>query len=862
MATIISNGTGGGLWNAGATWVGGVAPVDDDTVVIASGDVVEFNDDTSGFANGINGITITGTLKLTRTAGTYYLKMKAATTIAGAGTFDCGTLASPIPFAAKHTITGDTSWSISGSDGLTMSVYAAEPSILYVKLTQDEAIGATVLHVDTDVSSDIWADGDTIHVNDINQAKESEERIIATGGIAAGTITITVGLTAAKSTGAYIPLMTRNVRFIKNASSGIANNFGSKLTIAGGQWSNVYIFSVGNGGPAVSGGTFAGSSSVFHSSLSYTISGGVFSGCGTAVAGEGIRVSGGLYTGCNYCFQFIRSVISGVLCAGNNRIFSNCNSVVILGGTYLGNTSGVHASSGIKLYNAVFQTNTQDIFQSVFVAFNTAMLSASEVTGVGTYSVKEMYSESIDHDQVAGAFKSWTIGGTTTKQAVVFPTGYTNSMNTVLASATIEGYWQKEVTIGAGASVNISMYLRKNAAMTYLPRIIVFNKASTDPFAGGAGLYTFTMTDSIDTWEDDLYTYTNSGTEDVTLVIRCQGMNATGNMYSVADVEQINVDLTTALANIATIDTVVDAIKAKTDQLAFTVANQVDANALTGGGGATAEDVRIEIDANSTQLSAIKAKTDNLPASPAAVGSAMTLADDSITAAKFDESTAFPVKSADTGATQIARVGADSDTLETLSDQMDAVAVAIEAVDDLVDTEVAAILADTNELQTDLTNGGRLDLLIDAIKAKTDNLPASPAAVGSAMTLADDAITAAKFDESTAFPVKSADTGATQIARVGADSDTLETLSDQIDAIGVYGLGSETWEYTVTDGSGNPVPDVLVEVSSDIAGTVILDRGITNASGVVTFHLDPGTVYVWRYKYGYTGTNPDTETVP
>ena len=39
-----------------------------------------------------------------------------------------------------------------------------------------------------------------------------------------------------------------------------------------------------------------------------------------------------------------------------------------------------------------------------------------------------------------------------------------------------------------------------------------------------------------------------------------------------------------------------------------------------------------------------------------------------------------------------------------------------------VDTEVAAILADTNELQTDWVNGGRLDLLIDAIKAKTDSL--------------------------------------------------------------------------------------------------------------------------------------------
>jgi hypothetical protein len=54
-----------------------------------------------------------------------------------------------------------------------------------------------------------------------------------------------------------------------------------------------------------------------------------------------------------------------------------------------------------------------------------------------------------------------------------------------------------------------------------------------------------------------------------------------------------------------------------------------------------------------------------------------------------------------------------------------------------VDTEVAAILADTNELQTDWTNGGRLDLLIDAIKAKTDALPSDPA---------DASVIAARFD--------------------------------------------------------------------------------------------------------------------
>jgi len=49
------------------------------------------------------------------------------------------------------------------------------------------------------------------------------------------------------------------------------------------------------------------------------------------------------------------------------------------------------------------------------------------------------------------------------------------------------------------------------------------------------------------------------------------------------------------------------------------------------------------------------------------------------------------------------------------------------------------------------------------------------------VTLADDAIKASTFDESTAFPLKSADTGVTKVARVGADGDTLETLSDQLD---------------------------------------------------------------------------------
>ena len=54
-------------------------------------------------------------------------------------------------------------------------------------------------------------------------------------------------------------------------------------------------------------------------------------------------------------------------------------------------------------------------------------------------------------------------------------------------------------------------------------------------------------------------------------------------------------------------------------------------------------------------------------------------------------------------------------------------AVVTDATGATVGVDGAAILADTNELQTDWVNGGRLDLLIDAIKAKTDALPADPA---------------------------------------------------------------------------------------------------------------------------------------
>jgi hypothetical protein len=86
--------------------------------------------------------------------------------------------------------------------------------------------------------------------------------------------------------------------------------------------------------------------------------------------------------------------------------------------------------------------------------------------------------------------------------------------------------------------------------------------------ASGAGLTVLASATNLATAQADLDTLT--GTDGVTLAT-----------------SQPNYAPATAAA-LTTVDTEVGQVKAKTDQLTFTVANQVDANALTGGGGGDA----------------------------------------------------------------------------------------------------------------------------------------------------------------------------------------------------------------------------------------------------------------------------------
>lgn len=111
-----------------------------------------------------------------------------------------------------------------------------------------------------------------------------------------------------------------------------------------------------------------------------------------------------------------------------------------------------------------------------------------------------------------------------------------------------------------------------------------------------SALATQTSVNTIDTVVDaikvvtDQFNFTVAGQVDANALTGGGGDDA-ATIYahftsgSNEDAFKADVSALATQASVDTVDTVVDAIKVKTDQLTFTVANQVDSNALTGGGG-------------------------------------------------------------------------------------------------------------------------------------------------------------------------------------------------------------------------------------------------------------------------------------
>ena len=200
-------------------------------------------------------------------------------------------------------------------------------------------------------------------------------------------------------------------------------------------------------------------------------------------------------------------------------------------------------------------------------------------------------------------------------------------------------------------------------------------------------------------------------------------------------------------------------------------------------------------------------------------------------------------------------------------------------VDDKVvastESSIDAILVDTAELQSDWTNGGRLDLILDDILLDAgttlpaqitalNNLSASDVNAQVDTALADihlDHLFAATYDPASKPGV--ADSLLNELIEndAGVARYTANALEQGPTGGVVIGSGAIEWDVEILI-SGSPVDGAEVWVTTDVAGAnVVAGTLVTNGSGIVTFMLDAGTYYVWTQKGGVNFTNPTTTTV-
>lgn len=313
-------------------------------------------------------------------------------------------------------------------------------------------------------------------------------------------------------------------------------------------------------------------------------------------------------------------------------------------------------------------------------------------------------------------------------------------------------------------------------------------------------------------------------------------------------------NLDTQLGTIAGyIDTEVGAIKTKTDQLVFTVANQVDVNvldwksaaapAMTGDafarlGAPAGASVSVDVAAIKTVADAVKTKTDNLPSDPA---------DASDIAASFTTVNGTLATIAGYVDTEVAAIKAKTDNLP--SDPADASDIAasfttingtLAIIAGYIDTEVGAIKAKTDQLTFTVANQADVNVVDwkgsaapamtgdafarlgapagasvsvdiaavksvdDAVKAKTDNLPSDPA---------DASDIAASFSTVNGTLATIAGYVDTEIGAIKAVTDNIGTMIEDITG---YRFTTHALERAPTGTGGGSVAPTVQEIRAEI----------------------------------------------
>lgn len=704
------------LWSNAANWDTGV-PVDTDTFALAAGQTCTFDVDQSAFAGlGASTIAAGTTLIASTTAGAYVLKMNADLTVNG--TLQAGTSVA-VPYPATCTFTIDFA---SASNSIVIHsttgkvyFYCQEPVLKYVSLTAANSDGTVTgpLDVDSDISTDaVWSVGATVIICDLvtmgTSTRDNEEDTIAAK--TSSTITLTGGLDSSNEIGAKVVLVTRNIRVINSTDYAFKNGNGCHIgaeiynctgggisatatsVIAGciccpaglttyavtasnntidasivltDTGSRTALYSVSN--TIIESGSLIAGFSQGTNGLINSFVYGKIAACEYAYLAASSIASNGEITGCRYglasCFScFVTADISNTerpINRGTQIVISNCELGKSIGGVV--SSYSLYQCVDILLNNVVFSGTTE------FYQYNST-----------TVRSPFNYTASFNHNQTENAYKAWCLGGIVTSQTASPPTGYTIFYDHEVESATYPCFRQYLTTVLPGTAIEVSAVIRNTdgidvsatSPIDLRPRLEIIDvfadplvdstqtALDSDPIADADGSDT--------SWQnvDVIWANTGDSPRQVYVRIICYSHDASTH----------TIDEAWSVANYQ-------------DQI-NSIYNKLPTNYIMGSSVVTDKDDEIDailLDTGTTldgKLNTAQADLNII------TGTNGVLIDDAaITEDKFDNTTAFPVAKEDAGDTEIARTGADGDTLETLSDQLD-----------LIQTDVDTIEANTGKV--------------------------------------------------------------------------------------------------------------------------------------------------------------------
>lgn len=158
-----------------------------------------------------------------------------------------------------------------------------------------------------------------------------------------------------------------------------------------------------------------------------------------------------------------------------------------------------------------------------------------------------------------------------------------------------------------------------------------------------------------------------------------------------------------------------------------------------------------------------------------------------------------------------------------------------------IDTVVDTILVDTNELQTDWTNGGRLDLIVDATLADTNELQ-TDWVNGGRLDLLIDGIKA-KTDSLTFTVAGVVDANALRISGSATAADNVEVVYDA-DFSANYNTTADCWLVQLDDGVTHGGTSALLRLGSSGSTPALY---VTNSGGTAAyFQASSGNNYGFR----------------